>query len=387
MQKKVLRPFLFRFYVLLFLLFPPLFSLQLSAEIEIRDGDYDSAILINADTGEVLYEKNAHDPHPPASMVKMMLMLLVMEKIEEQSISLADPVTTSAKASKYGGSQVYLKHGEIFSLEEMMKAIAIHSANDASVAVAEYLTGSVDGCVDLMNRRAGELGMKETIYYSVDGLPPGRGDKPDLSSAHDLALLARELVKYPKILEWGSTKSAPFRQAKFTLTNTNKLIGIFPGADGLKTGYYRKAGYNLTATASRDGLRVISVVLGSSSEKGRARESARLLSIGFNMYTKVRAVQKGEPVSQEVNVTGARVKSTILVASKDLFLHVRRGAESLIHMELSALPEIAAPIYKGKPYGEIVVKNGEKELARVDAIAQEEIEEAPFLYRLFSDFF
>ncbi len=194
-------------------------------------------------------------------------------------------------------------------------------------------------------------------------------------------------MKYPKILEWGSTKSAPFRQGKFTLTNTNKLVGTFPGADGLKTGYFRKAGYNLTATASRDGLRVISVVLGSSSAKGRARESARLLSIGFNMYTKVRAVRKGEAVSQEVNVTGARVKSMTLVASKDLFLHVRRGAESLIHMDLSAPPEIAAPIYKGKPYGEIVVKNGEKELARVDAIAQEEIEEAPFLYRLFSEFF
>ncbi len=176
MQKKVLRLFLFCFCVFLFLFFSPLFSSQLSAEIEIRDGDYSSAILINADTGEVLYEKNPHDPHPPASMVKMMLMLLVMEKIENQSISLADPVTTSAKASKYGGSQVYLKHGEVFSLEEMMEAVAIHSANDASVAVAEYLTGSVEGCVDLMNRRAKELGMEETVYHSVDGLPPGRGD-------------------------------------------------------------------------------------------------------------------------------------------------------------------------------------------------------------------
>lgn len=386
MQKKVLRP-LFRFCVLLFLLFSPLFSSQLSAEIEIRDGDYDSAILINADTGEVLYEKNVHNPHPPASMVKMILMLLVMEKIEEQSISLADPVVTSAKASNYGGSQVYLKHGEVFPLEEMMKAIAIHSANDASVAVAEFLTGSVGGCVDLMNRRAKELGMKETVYYSVDGLPPGKGDAPDLSSAHDLALLARKLVKYPKILEWGSTRSAPFRQGKFTLTNTNKLIGTFPGADGLKTGYYRKAGYNLTATASRDGLRMISVVLGSSTGKGRARESARLLSIGFNMYTRARVVQKGEPVSQEVNVSGAKVKSMVLVASKDLFLHVRRGAVSQVHLELSAPPEIAAPIHKGKSYGEIVVKNGEEELARVDAIAQEEIEKAPLCYRLIYKFF
>lgn len=354
----------------------------LEEPVQVRDGKYKAAILINADTGEVLYQKNPHARHAPASMVKMMLMLLVMEKLEDKSLSLSDPVTTSAKASQYGGSQVYLKHGEVFPLEEMMKAIAIHSANDASVAVAEHMTGSVGGCVDLMNRRAQELGLKRTVYYSVDGLPPGRGDNPDLSSAQDLSQLARELVRYPKILEWCSTESAPFRQGKFILTNTNKLIKKFPGVDGLKTGYYRKAGFNLTATASRNGLRLISVVLGTPKQKDRVEESARLLSIGFNMYKKIPVLKKGDPVAPEVKVVGAKIQNTALVASNDLFVHVRRSAQSSVQAVLSAPPEIQAPVVKGKPYGEIVVKNGDLEIATMDAIAPEEIPEAPLCYRL-----
>ena len=363
------------------------FSSDIANESQIRDGAYKAAILLNAETGEVLYQKNAHEQHPPASMVKMMLMLLVMEKLSVQSISLADPVTTSAKASKYGGSQVYLKHGEIFTLEEMMEAMVIHSANDAAVAVAEYLTGSIEGTVDLMNRRARELGLKDTVYYSVDGLPPGRGDKPDLSSAYDLAYLGRELVKYPRILEWCSTQTAPFRDGAFILTNTNKLIGNFRGADGIKTGYYRKAGYGLTSTASRDGLRMISVVLGVPREKGRVDESARLLSAGFNIYKKVRVVKKGEAIAPDVKVSGSKIKNTVLVAANDLFVHVRRSAESSVHTDLSAPTEIEAPVIKGKSYGEIIVKNGDKEIARVDALAREEIEKAPLCYRMIYRFF
>ncbi|NOY52879.1 MAG: D-alanyl-D-alanine carboxypeptidase [Deltaproteobacteria bacterium] len=355
--------------------------------VTVRDGDYKAAILVNADTGEVLYQKNDHDRRPPASMVKMMLMLLVMEKVQMHSVTLQDPVKTSAKASRFGGSQVYLKEGEVFPLEEMMKAIVIHSANDACVAVAEFLTGSVEGCVDLMNRRARELGMGDTHYYSVDGLPPGRGGKPDLSSPYDLSLLARALVKYPKILEWASTKRAPFRGGAFILDNTNKLIGNFRGADGLKTGYYRKAGYNLTATASRDGLRMISVVMGASSDASRVRESGRLLSIGFNMYRKIQVVKKGEPVSSKVVVTGARKKSVPLSAAADLFVHVRRGQESRVHRELSLPSVLPAPIIKGKAYGEIVVKNGDHELGRVPAVSTREIPKAPLCYRTVLHFF
>lgn len=367
---------------------PVLFAAQdVQKGNRVQDGDYKAALVMNADTGEILYEKRGHHQHPPASMVKMMLMLLVMEKLETHSISLSDPVVTSARASKYGGSQVYLKHGEVFSLEELMKAMAIHSANDASVAVAEYLTGSVEGCVELMNRRAGELGMKNTQFFSVDGLPPGRSQKADLSTAFDLGLLARELTKYPVILEWTSTKSAPFRNGQFTLTNTNKLIGQFRGADGLKTGYYRKAGYNLTATAYRDGLRLISVVMGASSSKARVSESARLLGIGFNMYKKINVVMKGESLSTGIPVSGAKVKTVAVMAAQDLFVHVRRGEESALHTVLSVPSAVEAPVKKGMSCGLILVKNGDEVLARVDAVAADEVPEAHLFYKMVSGFF
>jgi len=342
---------------------------------------------MNADTGEVLYAYKPHRKHPPASMVKMMLMLLVMEKVESHSVTLADPVKTSALASHYGGSQVYLKEGEVFPLEELMKAIVIHSANDATVAVAQYLTGSLEGCVDLMNRKARELGMKDTVYHSVEGLPPGRGELPDLSTAYDLALLGRALIRYPKIREWCSIQRAPFRGGKFILTNTNRLIGTFPGADGIKTGYYRKAGYNLTATASRDGLRILSVVLGAPKDEDRFRESARLLSIGFNLYKKVRAVRKGEILSPEVPVSGAGVRSTALIAAHDVFVHVRRGRESAVHTVLSVPDVLEAPVEKGRSYGSVLVKNGDRELGRTDAVAASEIPEAPLCKRLIDRFF
>ncbi len=389
MKRKALG-ILFFFYVwaVLFSFYLPavVFAADEGTQVKIQDGDYTSAILMNTDTGEVLYEKNAHEKHPPASMVKMMLMLLVMEKLKDHSIALTDQVTVSAKASKIGGSQAYLKQGEVFSIEDLMKAIVIHSANDASVAVAEHILGSMEGCVDLMNRRAHELGLKDTIYHSVDGLPPGKKQEPDLSSAYDLAMLGRELVKYPKILEWGSITSTPFRDGKFILVNTNKLIGSFPGADGIKTGYYREAGFGLTATASRDGLRMITVVLGAKKNKVRMQESSRLLSIGFNMYKKVQVVKKGETVSKDVSVSGAKVKSMVLVAADDFSVLVRRGAESSLSKVIDAPSMIEAPVVKGKPYGAIIVKNGEKEIARVQALSQEEIPRANLFYRLVARF-
>ncbi|MDX1765296.1 MAG: D-alanyl-D-alanine carboxypeptidase family protein [bacterium] len=350
----------------------------------IADGDYQSAVVLNADTGDILYEKNAHQAHGPASMVKMMLMLLVMEKLETKSIRLSDPVVTSARASKFGGSQVYLKEGEVFTLEEMMQAITIHSANDASVAVAEFLTGSVESCVDLMNRRARELGMHDTRFQSVDGLPPSRKQEPDLSSPYDMALVARQLVRYPRILEWASTKSAPFRDGKFTLTNTNKLIGKFPGADGLKTGYYRKAGYNLAATASRDGLRLISVVMGAPTNRVRVNESARLLGIGFNLYKKVHVVKKGEPFGEGIPVSGGTAKRVPVTAAEDLFIQVRRGEESSIETVLDFEERIEAPINAGAPCGTILVRRGDEEVGRVDALAVEAVPEADLFQKLVS---
>ena len=230
---------------------------------------YRAGILIDADTGTVLFEKNAHLKAPPASMTKMMLILLVAERVRDGSMHWDDPITTSAWASKIGGSQVYLKQGEVFPLSEMMQAIVIHSANDASMAVAEAVAGSSEAFVDLMNERAKQLGMKDTTYHSVHGLPPGKGQQADMSSAADLATLARELVKFPEVMKWAGTKEAPFRQGAMTLTNTNRLVRETSWVDGLKTGYYREAGFNVTATGQREVL-LPSLPSGTAARQGEA---------------------------------------------------------------------------------------------------------------------
>ncbi len=366
----------------LFLTVPVAFGSEPEDAGALTPGDYEAAILINARSGEVLHEHNAHRQHPPASMVKMMLVLLVMERLDAGTLTLEDPVVTSARASTFGGSQVYLKQGEVFPLGEMMQAVMIHSANDASVAVAEFLAGSTEACVARMNSRARELGMLDTIFHTVDGLPPRRGERPDLSTAYDLSLLARELTRYPQVLQWASTKRAPFRGGDFILTNTNKLIGRFPGADGLKTGYYRRAGYNLTATAAREGLRIVAVVMGAPSNRARTREAARLLNAGFDMYNQIQALKEGEPVASAVPVAGGMAEQVSVAPARDVFVHVRRGAESAVRTELATPEVIEAPVVKGEPYGEILVKYGDREVARVKAVAMDAIPEAPLYLRL-----
>lgn len=228
---------------------------------------YQAAVLMEAETGQILIEDEPNKPWPPASLTKMMTMLLVMEKIKEGIIKLDDPVRASAKAARMGGSQIYLKHGEVFSVGDLMKSVVIVSANDATMALAEYIGGSERGFIELMNIRAEELGMNDSRFYSVHGLPPDPGDKEDFTSAHDMALLARELLKYPNVMEWGAIRRTTVRDGKFVLRNLNRLVRTYRGVDGMKTGHYAKAGYNVVATAKRRGTRFITVVLG---EIGRA---------------------------------------------------------------------------------------------------------------------
>ncbi len=211
-------------------------------------GAYAEACVLEPTTGTVIFEANDHTPWPTASLAKMMLMLIVAEKIHDGSLKLTDPITTSRKAAEMGGSQVYLKEGEVFSLDDMMKAVVVHSANDASVAVAEYVAGSTDSFVVMMNQQAVALGMKDSHYYSVNGLPPAKGESADVASAYDQAILARELLKYPDVIRWSSIDTAPFRAGTFVLRNTNHMVRTFPGCDGLKTGFYDKAGFNVDAS-------------------------------------------------------------------------------------------------------------------------------------------
>jgi D-alanyl-D-alanine carboxypeptidase (penicillin-binding protein 5/6) len=278
------------------------------------EGQFASAIVIDADTGEVLLAKEPHGRRQPASMLKMMTELIVLERVAEGDISLAEQVTVSAHASKMGGSQVYLKHNETFPVVELLKALAIHSANDAAASLAEHVAGSVEAFIDLMNSRARELGMRDTEFHSVHGLPPGRGQKPDMTSVYDMALLGRELIGHPLALEWSAQQTAPFRDGAFTLYNPNKLVGKYRGLDGLKTGYHNQSGYCVTATAIQKGKRLISVVMGSPTDAARATETTRLLSYGFT--EKMQApIEAGQEVGKGVAVLDGHVLGEVSIVT------------------------------------------------------------------------
>jgi D-alanyl-D-alanine carboxypeptidase (penicillin-binding protein 5/6) len=316
-------------------------------------------------------------------MVKMMLMLIAVEKVRAGELHLSDTVTASAQASKMGGSQVYLRDGETFSLEELMKAIAVASANDACVAVAEYIGGTVESFLDLMNERAKALTMHDTHFESVHGLPPSNGTPGDLTSAHDLAVLARELIKYPEILSWGAIREDNLRDGKFVLTNTNKLVYQFAGADGIKTGFHRDAGFNITATARRGDMRLIAVVMGASTSTLRFDEAKQLLAMGFNGFRKVVLARKEVPVGPDIAVSGSTVRKIRAVAQEDLSVVVKKGSEKHLVLDVQVPANLAAPAHRGQEIGEVRVKQQEEILAKTAAIIPEEIPQVGLFWRLF----
>lgn len=357
---------------------------QEKAPAATNEAVYRSAILMHADTGTVLFEKDAHQQWPPASMTKMMLMLLVAERVRDGSLHWDDPVPTSAWASKIGGSQVYLKQGEVFPLSEMMQAIVIHSANDASVAVAEAVAGSSEAFVDLMNERAKTLGMHDTVYHSVHGLPPGKGQQADLSSAYDLAIVGRELMKFPDIMKWAGTKEAPFRNGTMTLTNTNRLVRETSWVDGLKTGYYREAGFNVAATAKRDGLRLIAVVLGAPQKRDSFSQAAALLNRGFAGYTGLVAVKQGDTVANDFAVKGGQPHFVRVIAGGNVTVLAKRGEKRNFSLELAVAGDVNAPLNANATIGEVLVKEGDAVVGKVPALAAEPVARQTSLWdRLF----
>jgi D-alanyl-D-alanine carboxypeptidase (penicillin-binding protein 5/6) len=348
------------------------------------EAPYKAAILIDRDSGEVLFAENEHLPWPPASMVKMMTLLLAIEAVKAGQISLDDPVTASAWASKMGGSQVYLQEGETFPLRDMLAAIMISSANDASVAVAERIAGSTDAFVDRMNERAKELGLTETTFHTPHGLPPGEGQSPDLMSAADLAKLGSELAKYPEMMQWASTVEAPFRDGKFTMRNTNHLIRTYRGADGLKTGYYAAAGFEVTATASRDGLRLLAVVLGVPTKQGSFDQAARLLTKGFTDYRAIEPVKAGQAIGAEISVSGGTEKSFQGEAAQGFRTVLPRAEAQKVQVEVKVPAQVSAPVKKGQQVGEIVAMQGDRELARIPVVAPRDVEATSFWSRWLS---
>ena len=316
------------------------------------DEPYAEAAVIEPTTGTFVFEKNDHQPWPTASLAKMMVMLIVAEKLHDGSLKLTDQVSTSREASKMGGSQVYLKEGETFSLVDMMKAIVVHSANDATLAVAEYVAGSGPAFVELMNQQASALGMKDTHYYSVHGLPPGRGQQMDVSSAYDQALLGRELLKYPDVIRWSSIDTAPFRNGTFELRNTNHLVRTYPGCDGLKTGFHDKSMFNVVATAKRGNLRLIAVVLGTPHKLTNFKEAAELMSSGFANYEMANVVKKGTAASQTVTIAGGAVPTVAPIFAEDAAVFARRGTSKKDVQITYNLPiSVNAPLKAGQQIG------------------------------------
>ena len=336
--------------------------------------EYAEACVMEPVTGTVIFEANDHQPWPTASLAKMMLMLIVVEKLNDGSLKLTDQVTTSHNAAKMGGSQVYLKDGETFSLDDMMKAVVVHSANDASAAVAEYIAGSTEAFVQLMNQKAAALGMKDSRYYSVHGLPPAAGESADVASAYDQALLARELLKYPQAIAWSSIDTAPFRGNTFQLRNTNHMVRTYKGCDGLKTGFYDKAGFNVVATAKRGDLRLVAVVLGTTHKLTNFKVASEMLSQGFLNYEMHPVAKKGEPITQAVSVTGAATPNFKPVFGGDAGVFVKRGeSKTAIKVDYSLPPAIAAPIKAGQKIGTAEVTSAGKPVATVALLAPADI--------------
>ncbi len=344
---------------------------------------YKAYLVMEANSGKVLEEENAHEKRAPASMVKLMVADIVMEKLTRGEIHLTDKITASKAASKIGGSQVYLKEGEVFTLEELMQGMMIHSANDAAYAIAEAISGNVDDFVALMNEKAKDLKMADTEYYSVHGLPPGKDQKEDLTSCWDMAILARELMKYPKLMEWTSTKQGEFREGKFVLSNTNKLLTKMAEVDGLKTGYYRSTGFNITATAKKGDLRLIVVVMGSSTGKLRDEFALGKLKTYFSQYVSTPLVKKGDPVEKEVFLEDGKYKRIKGVCASDFSYPLLKSKKKEIKRVLNIPERIKGEVKEGQKLGEIRFQLDDETIGKVDVVSPVYVPKANLFTRIF----
>lgn len=338
--------------------------------------DARAAVLMDPFSGKVLFEQDKDRRWPPASVTKVMTMLLIMEAIDAGRVKWSDPIRTSAVAAGMGGSQVYLKEGEEFSLAEMFKAIAVVSANDASTAVAEHLYGSTQDFIEAMNQKAKALGLKNTNFVNETGLP----DPNHYSSAYDLAVISRELIKYPEVLKYTSIWMDTFRNGEFQLRNTNELLRVYRGADGLKTGHTEEAKFCLAATAKKGNMRLLSVILGAASDAKRVSETKRLLDYGFRNY-QWELIKKADQELGKVYLKEARPEMAPVKLKEDFGVLIERGREKLVETELAPLPKLKYPIKAGGKIGLLrAIYQGEV-LAEKPVYATVEVKRANFLVR------
>lgn len=329
-----------------------------------------SAVLMDAATGKVLFEQNSHEALPPASVTKVMTMLLVMEAIHSGRIGWDDTVTASEAAAAKGGSQVYLKVGETMTVTDMLKSVAVSSANDCACALAEHICGSESAFVEAMNEKAKALGMEHTRFVNCTGLDDGPEAQTHLTCAMDIALMSRELmVKYPEIRKFTTIWMDTIRGGSFGLSNTNKLVRFYPGATGLKTGFTQKAGYCLSATAEREGMELIAVVMGSESSKDRFNACKQLLDYGFASY----ALVQPETQAGSVPVKLGTADSVAAVPKEDVRLVVDKGQRDKVVIETVLEESLTAPVSKGQRIGTVTVKVGDQVLQQIPMLAQDAV--------------
>ena len=343
------------------------FAADFSEEVNAK-----SAVLMNANTGKILFEYNADDALPPASVTKVMTLLLVFEALDNGVIKLSDMVSTSEHAASMGGSQIYLEPGEQMSVDELIKSVVVSSANDAAASLAEYVSGSESAFVAAMNKRAKELGMNNTNFENTNGLDDT--SENHVTSARDIAIMSRELMKHEKIFDYTTIWMDTVRNGTFGLSNTNRLLRTYKGCTGLKTGSTAKAKFCISATAKRDGLSLIAVIMGSPTRDDRNALAAKLLDFGFANYA---IYSDTDGAVDNIKVTGG-IKNDIALKHNDFSSLIEKSALSKIEAVTDIPESVPAPIKTGDKIGTITYKNGESVIGTTDIVAAEDVDKISF---------
>lgn len=333
-----------------------------------------SAIIVEESTGKILYERNSHEKLNPASMTKMMSLLLVMENIEKGSIKWNDKIAVSENASKMGGSQILLETGEKMSVEDLVKGVSIASGNDAIVALAEAIAGTEENFVKMMNEKVKLLGLKDTHFKNCHGLDEAN----HYSSAYDMAMIGRELVKHEKILEFSSIYETYLREntnRKIWLVNTNKLVRFKEGVDGLKTGYTESAGYCLTATMKKDNMRVIATVMGEEDANTRNSEVSSMLDYAFAQYKVDKLIEK-DSVVKKISIDKSKLDELELVPTNDVTILSKKIDKTIKPKYKIVTNDIKLPVKKGEVVGKLYLKNGKEIIGEIDLTVKQDVEKA-----------
>ncbi len=351
-----------------------IFPINSYAEEVPFDVESQSALLMDYNTGTILYEKNSHERLPIASITKIMTTLLALEAIEEGRISLDEEVSVSEYAASMGGSQVFLAPGEKLPVSAILKAIIVASGNDASVAIAEKISGTAETFVKEMNKRAKELGMDNTNFSDCTGL----SDEGNYSTAYDISIMSRQLLKYPLFFKWSTIWLDNLKEAanNTELTNTNRLVRFYDGCDGIKTGSTRKAKSCLAASAKRGNLRLISIVLAAPTSQIRFSEAAKLMDFGFANYEAVPIIKKGELVEKQISITGGKEREISGHAAEDFFMLQKKGQSNEYDINNIVEQPIKAPIKKGQKIGAILIQKEGKDINSIDILADRDVEVA-----------